>query len=85
MCVCPSADADYTSIENYVLTFASGSPVGTLSCVNVSILEDTAVEDTERFDVELSVETGSEERIAVNLLPPDSAAVFISDQDGKTN
>ena len=75
----PPADADYTSIEDYGLSFASGSPVGTLSCVAVSILEDTAVEDTERFDVELSVETDP-----VNLLSPNSAAVFISDQDGKT-
>ena len=46
--------------------------------MNVSILEDTAVEYTERFDVVLSSESDP-----VNIQPPDSAAIFIFDQDGE--
>ncbi len=77
MVVCIStADSDYTSVMDYTLSFAPGSPVNSPSCINIAILADSAVEDIERFYVELSTSD------PVNILSPDNAPVSILDNDG---
>ncbi len=63
---------DYT----LALSFAAGSPVNSMSCVDIVILEDSAVEDIEGFYVELSTSD------PVNILSPDNASVSILDNDG---
>ena len=73
----PTAGSDYTSVTDYTLSFAAGSPVNSLSCVDIVILEDSAVEDIERFYVELSTSD------PVNILSPDNASVSILDDDGR--
>ena len=67
----PTAGSDYTSLTDYALSFAAGSPVNSLSCVDIVILEDSAVEDIERFYVELSTSD------PVNFLSHDHAPVSI--------
>ncbi len=63
-------------MTDYTLSFAAGSPVNSLSCVDIVILEDSAVEDIERFYVELSTSD------PVNILSPDNTSVSILDNDG---
>ncbi len=64
-------------MTDYTLSFAAGSPVNSLSCVDIVILEDSAVEDIECFYVELSTSD------PVNVLSPDNATVSILDNDGR--
>ncbi len=65
-------------MTDYTLSFAAGSPVNSMSCVDIVILEDSAVEDIERFYVELSTSD------PVNILSPDNATVSILDDDGRS-
>ncbi len=76
-CCISTAGSDYTSVTDYTLSFAAGSPVNSMSCVDIVILEDSAVEDIERFYVELSTSD------PVNILSPDNASVSILDDDGR--
>ncbi len=63
-------------MTDYTLSFAAGSPVNSMLCVDIVILEDSAVEDIERFYVELSTSD------PVNVLSSDNATVSILDNDG---
>ncbi len=74
---CP-AGSDYTSLTDYTLSFAAGSPVNSMSCVDIAILvNSSAVEDIEYFYVELSTSD------PVKFLSPEHAPVSILDDDGK--
>ncbi len=74
----PTADSDYTSLTDYTLSFAAGSLVNSMSCVDIAILVNSAVEDIEYFYVELSTSD------PVNFLSPEHAPVSILDDDGKS-
>ncbi len=74
-----TAGSDYTSLTDYTLSFAAGSPVNSMSCVDIAILvNSSAVEDIEYFYVELSTSD------PVNFLSPEHAPVSILDDDGKS-
>lgn len=48
-----SVGVDYT-LSSTMLTFPNGSQLGARQCVNVSIIDDEAVENTESFYIQLS-------------------------------
>ncbi len=75
----PTAGSDYTLLTDYTLSFAAGSPVNSMSCVDIVILvNSSAVEDIKYFYVELSTSD------PVNFLSPEHAPVSILDDDSKS-
>ena len=72
-----TAPADYTGVFNEHLTFTSSS---SSQLVLISIEEDTAVENSEMFFVNLSVDATLYSGVR---LSPDMANVTIIDNDGK--
>ena len=53
MCICYAAGDDYVAVSQ-ALTFASGSSIGSLQCVNISIINDTLAELSDDFSVNLA-------------------------------
>ena len=54
--MCQLEGCDYEGISGLVLTFQAGATVGDVECVNVTIINDTAVEDEEeQFTVQFLV------------------------------
>ena len=77
MIYCPTAPADYTSVSDEPLTFTRSS---SSQSVNITIRDDTTVEDTESFVASLSVNATLYP--GVGLLP-DTANIYIIDPDSK--
>ena len=50
-------------------------------CFNVTITDDSVLEDTERFNLNLSLASGT---VPVEIIP-DSSEVEILDEDGKSS
>ncbi len=71
---------DYGSVEDYPLFIPGGSGPGSVSCVNISISDDSIVEYNETFTVSLSFE--SLDNVTFN---PTEAKVTIKDDDSKHN
>lgn len=66
---------DYTALAAYPLTFASGDPVGTRRCVNVTIIDDDIIEPDQSFSLLL------ESSDPVDIMPISQAQVNIIDND----
>ena len=58
------------------LTFLSGESTGDMQCVNISIIDDTIVEDDETFSVSL-ISTD----LAVNITVSDATVTINPDND----
>ena len=71
-----AADEDYEEQINTEFIFSAGSPLGTTVCVNISIVNDDKVAETESFAIELS--STDPVNIAGN-----NGMVFIVDDDSK--
>ena len=70
---CPTAPADYTSVTGVSLTFTRGR---TSQSVNITIRDDTTVEDSESFVVNAAI-------FPSVRLAPDTANIHIMDNDGE--
>ena len=72
-----AANEDYEEQNNEQFVFTSGSPAGsTTECIDISIMDDDKVEDTESFTFVLSSSD------PVNISPI-NGVVFIMDDDSK--
>ena len=71
-----AANVDYEEQNNEQFVFTSGSPVGTTECIDIPIIDDDKVEDTESFTFVLSSSD------PVNISPSNGVA-FIMDDDSK--
>ena len=69
------ADEDYVA-QNTVLSFAACE---TVKCLDVELLDDCVLEDTETFKMMLSTVSGQDERIKLGA---GGADVVINDDDG---
>ena len=45
---------DFQQLTDVPLTFLPGSPIGSLSCANVTIIDDVFVENDESFSVSIT-------------------------------
>ena len=71
-------NVDYMPADT-ILTFPTGSQRGARQCVDISIVDDVAVENTESFAVQLSTSDPN-----VELSPICNHALFtVYDSDGK--
>ena len=78
--VLDSADfVEITSLNNPLSPFIS-DPATHRQCFNVTIINDEALEATERFTLNLTLAGGSTVPVVVD---PDVSEVEITDQDGK--
>ena len=71
-----AAGEDYEAQTNAPFVFAAGSPLGTTVCVNISIVNDDKVEETESFAFDLS----SNDPVDISA---GNGVVFIVDDDSK--
>ena len=68
---------DFEEVREIPLTFFSGDAVGTIRCINITIVDDNAVELEEHFFVSLSSDD------PVLIYPIEQSKVVIEDGDGK--
>ena len=71
-----TATQDYSPVVDQPLTFTPG-PGGDRACFNVSVLDDTALEEIENFNLALN---STDPDV---VLDPDMAQVTIADTDSK--
>ena len=69
---------DFTSLDNFLVTFDVGSTNGSQACAYIAIEDDNAFESGEGFDVMVS--TGAEDNIIID--PPSTVTVTIDDDEG---
>lgn len=74
-----SDGVDYT-LSSTMLTFPNGSQLGARQCVNVSIINDEAVENTESFYIQLSTNDSNVEFSSIC----NRALFTIYDSDGES-
>ena len=76
--LCLPDGVDYTFITTS-FTFPTGSQIGTRQCINVPIIDDIAVENTEVFHLRLST---SDPRVQLSSIC-NRATINIYDNDGE--
>ena len=73
------ATSDYNPLSNFMLYFEAGSPLNSVVCANVTIIDDIIIEPDQSFAVSLSTMD------PVFLTPISSAVVIIAtDNDSKS-
>ena len=72
---------EFTSSTNPLMAFTS-DPSTHRQCFNVSIVDDRALEDTEKFSLSLSLAGGFTVPV---IIVPDSSEVEIKDDDCESN
>ena len=75
----PSGGADYATIMMTPVGFMSGDALGTTACLNVTVIDDNAVEMNETFTI-----SASNVDPAVIIAPLTQADITIFDNDGKS-
>lgn len=76
--LCFTAGSDYSPLVNSPLYFEAGSPLNSVRCVNITVIDDDIVEPDQTFDVSLSTMD------PVYLTPISNAIVVIAtDNDSK--
>ena len=77
--IAATAGTDYEAPSQQLLTFPAGTSTGVMSCVDVSITDDSAVEGDETFTVSLTSSS------PIVTLGNDQVTITITDNDRKEN